>query len=775
MAPTDAQRQRIVAAVLAVVGPLLVFAAAALALTTYADADERQARENAGRVLNARVAEHADAATVMDRMLRQSQPQVLLIGPSYANTDVDPRLLAQRLRLPRDEVLMLSVPNSVGAHWYAVLKNRVFANGHRPRLVVVVSGLQSMLLATPLTEASYLNLAVHLEGPDPVIDAKMRRSTRLALARLREKRGMLREAAFGFARDVPASFLFRSPRDPSIPIQPAEIRTALDRVFDDDKVDMSLHARGTPVIDILTQERVYDPADLPTPERSFIPDITEIVRDHGARMVFVRPPMSPDIPDHMDDVVLPGVQEETVAVVHARGGSFVDMRGLPMSSDMFKDPDHMNVEGSRRFTEALARVLLGLDALEPDRAPDTLAPFEAASVEVIGDAGPLPALEADAAGPGRWLGPGTTLRVTFDQGWDALRGPFLAHLAAEQLRGEVGPTLRIDGVEVAVGRMEAAPPWTLWQGRKVLRAPDGPFVLEVTVPDDAGWTRITGLALGEGAGRVVLEGDSTGLDGARADLFGVFRQHEGVLIDETVHPTYLRPPGAVPKAERPVEDGPGKIGRYETSRWEFLSDERLIGETNFGSRCSPLRITDEGAELPLANVPCVEVQRKGQGRSCHTPEYIYFTTVDGTDPFTNGRRYKLVLDEGRRCDGAVWLYPKDHFEVAWPADRLAVFRRGADTLTFGARYLQKRPAKVEITLRVDGAEQLRTQVDGLDLKGGPLVVPLEPPIPPGTTDVVLEVRNLEHTFYLVTEAALSEGVAGRGPTGLPAVSAPAGR
>lgn len=748
--------QRVLAAVLAWVGPLVVLSSTVVLLWGWTDAEERQALANAGKVLNARVANEGDVVAAMERLLRQHEPEVLLLGPSYANTDVDPDLLATRLGLARSKVVLFSVPNSVGAHWYAILQNRIFAAGHRPTLVVVVSGLQSMLLATPLTESSFLNLAVHLDGPDPVLDAKVQRSTKLALARLREKRGLLRDAFFGLLRDLPPRLFVRSPKDPSVGVRPFEVRAALDRVFDDARVDMGLHVASTPIAAFAATTRTYEPSMLPSPAASFVPDITRLVRDHGARMIWVRPPMSPEIPDTLDDVVPPGFQEEVVGMVHALGGSFVDMRGLPMSSDMFKNPDHMNAEGSRRFTEALAKALLDLDALAPDRAPDTLPPL-APVVEVVGQPGDVPEPASSWSGEGTWVGPGATLRVTLAEGWDPLRGPLAVRVLAEQL-GRAGDAPEL----VAGGRWplvasDGNPQWRVWRLDRVLAAAQGPVVVEVQVPEGAAWVRITGLALGEGAGRVVILGRADSIDGVRAPLFGVFRYQDGVLVDETVHPTYLTPLPKVPGADRAVEEGSGRIGRYDTARWEFLSDERLIGETNFGSRCSPLRIAEDGAILPHANVPCVEVQRRGEGRSCHTPESIYFTTVDGSDPRTNGRTYRLVLDEGRRCDGAVWLYPKDRFRVAWPTSRLAPFRRGADTLEFGARYLQKRPTKVILTLMVDGEERLREAVSGTELQGKLLRFPIDPPVPPTSTDVVLEVENTDLTFYLVEAATLVEG------------------
>jgi len=753
MGATMARRwsvSRVFSLLLAAVAPVVVFAGAGWIVYHYDDAEERQAIENAGRVVNARVASGGDAAAAVDWLLARHDPEVVLLGPSYANTDVRPDIIAARLKIPRNDIALVSIPNSVGAHWYAVLKNRVFGGGYRPKLVVVVSGLQSMLLNTPLTESSYVNLRVHLsESEDPEITQRVKSDTRLQMARLREKRGQVRLAVTGLLRDIPARAILAR--------KPWETRKSLDRVFDDAMVDMSLHTEGTPIA-INRENRTYDETMLPTPDESFIPVITAMVQEHGARMVWVRPPMSPDIPVDMEDVVVPGTQERAIAMLHEVGASFLDMRALPMSRDMFKNEDHMNEEGSRRFSEALGKALWDLDSLREGVATDAVSPLQFAPPELVGAHGPLPEAEQNWPGQGLWVHPGTALELRVQEGWDPMRGPFLVQAVAEQLAGAEGaPTLEVDGLPVTLVPSDPNSRWRIWRARAVPNPPSGPFTIRLQVPEAGPFVRLSGLALGERSGRSFIVGDETAVDGARADLFGVFEVIDGVMVDLTVHPDFLNPVGGVPGANRDVLDAPGKMARYDTHKWSFLSDEVLIGETNFGSRCSPLRITDQGRLLPYPNVPCVEVQRKGKGRSCHTPDSIYFTAADGTDPYRNGRTYKMVLDDGRKCDGAVWLYPKDHFKVRFPEDRLAVFRKGASSFTLGMRYLQQRKAEVQVTLTVDGEVRVDERLDGRDYKSAkPKTWHLDPPLPVDVEQVELEIRNHEYTFYLVNSATLAE-------------------
>ena len=73
-------------------------------------------------------------------------------------------------------------------------------------------------------------------------------------------------------------------------------------------------------------------------------------------------------------------------------------------------------------------------------------------------------------------------------------------------------------------------------------------------------------------------------------------------------------------------------------------------------------------------------------------------------------------------------------------------------------FAQVKPADVTSQMIRKKIETLiEEEIDGRTLYDRPKVWRLEPPLPPGTTDVELVVENLEFTFYLFEELALSEG------------------
>lgn len=712
---------RRVSTVLALLGPIAVFGAAWAVLDGLEDADQGRQARNAGHVINAHVV-GLDTASAMDRLLESRRPRVVVLGPSYANTDVRTDLLAARLGLPRDEVVLLSVPNSVSAHWYAILRYRLFEAGQRPALVVVVSGLQSMLLTTPLTEASYVNLEVQLpEGGDPVVDALVGQEGSLWWGRLRGQRGIAHDLVFDALRRPAAAWFGLGRR---------QARDALESVFDDSLIDMDLY-RGATTLGGSDEApgQTYSPEMLPAPEDGFVPRITELVRENGARAVWVRPPMSPFVPPEMDDVVLPGVQERTIALVEQRGGDFLDMRALPMSSAMFRNEDHMNQEGSRRFSEALAAALQDLDALHPQADPE--------------HAGPL-AVTTEGVVPVVGAGESAVFHVG---GWSPLRGTFAVEVATS------GPaSVTVDGAPIELGYDPTLPGWSV----SATPADPGERPFDVVVRPTEGSIEVLGLALGRRRARTFLVGDVTVFEGHAVRTLGQSRVEGGVLVDASVRPTWDQPPVVPPLSDRAVIDLASEVAAYDTSRWSFLSDEALKGETAFGSRCSPLRITEDGRRLGPANVPCLDVMREGHGRSCHTLDRIFFTAPDGTDPATNGRTYRLALDPVRACDDAAWIYPIDRLTLRFPPEGVATLTGGGRWLRVGARYISQRKSELVVRLLVDGRTVLEETVDGRDFKKGALVRPLDPPVPPTAGSVELRLESHDHVFYLLNDATISE-------------------
>ncbi len=346
----------------AVVAPVVVIAlglAGMEQIRTFADQRENR---NAGHVINGRVVK-GGVVGVIERTLEQNEPEVIILGNSLSNTDIQPALLAKRLGLKKNKVQRFSIPNSIGAHWYLILKNRVYANGHAPKLVIILSDMQSALAVTPRSEASYLNLSVQMDIHEPVIDAKLGERN-YALERVRQNRGKFREKALTEARNAMVDVLFRQRLGSG---KDKQTEDALERVFDASKVDMRLHNNVIPIFAQTKKLQPFDPAALPLPQDSFLEEITQMVAANGGRVVYVRPPMSPLLPPELGDMVLPEVEPQVISLVESLDGTYLDTRALPFEATHFHNVDHMNDEGAKAYTEALARVIRDLPGMEAYR------------------------------------------------------------------------------------------------------------------------------------------------------------------------------------------------------------------------------------------------------------------------------------------------------------------------------------------------------------------------------------------------------------------------
>jgi hypothetical protein len=344
--------------------------------------------------------------------------------------------------------------------------------------------------------------------------------------------------------------------------------------------------------------------------------------------------MSPFIPEELDDVAPDGFQERAIAVVEEAGGTYLDMRGLPMSMDMFKNEDHMNTEGSRRFTLALAAGLLRAGGWRPLVPSQVVQGGEPATL--------APDLPLSRAAP---------LEITIDDGWDVLRGPLVVHVVVAGAPGGRPPEIEgfSPGIRPAFSPVaEDHGDRVLWTVDEAFPPPDPPWGLHL-----AGEGTVRSIAIGRGAGRALLLGGVRDADGATARLFDLGQVRGGVFRDERAALTYPRPPPPIPGPPKDIQVDDAGIAYFETPKYALLSDERLMGDTSYGARCSPLRVAEDGVILPGTNASCREVRVKRAGRSCHGPDRVWFVPADDTDPRTNRRAYRLVLDPERACDAEI--------------------------------------------------------------------------------------------------------------------------
>jgi hypothetical protein len=207
-------RSKMAAIALAILAPMCIIGLSAAAVHDYQlsgpNIKEKKEIKNAGQVMNGRRLK-TDVVQTMEAKLKARPPKVLILGNSTANTNILPNVLAKELGIPGKDVLVLSVPNSVTSHWYAILKNRVYANEHEIPLVIVVSPLVAMVLNQPFSEASHLNLLIQMNDEEPLLDTIIQRESK-AWSQMLQNRGVIRAASLDSVRDLAVGLFYPSPK-----------------------------------------------------------------------------------------------------------------------------------------------------------------------------------------------------------------------------------------------------------------------------------------------------------------------------------------------------------------------------------------------------------------------------------------------------------------------------------------------------------------------------------------------------------------------------------
>jgi len=321
--------------------------------------------------------ELSERALELDARLAAERPELVLVGNSLVGEGVDVEALKAALGGPRMSVMWEA--GTRPANWYAMLNNRLFANGHTPHAVVVVTTPEMLLQTGNLTEKAQESLIEHMGEYEPVINAKVYGTDSegsLFLQRLQGSRADAQEAARVKVRDATVGIIFGG-EGPVMERGEALAEESMAEVFGGEgDVDMSLHKRVIPVLQE-EDEGARARADTVGPADSFVPDIVALAQEHGSRVVFVWIPISPGLNEGAAPE--PEVTAELLAILNEAGAGWVDLHDLGLKRTQFKDTAHLNSEGRTIFTDALGEALvdiglMGDAALPAARAPLVLKP-----------------------------------------------------------------------------------------------------------------------------------------------------------------------------------------------------------------------------------------------------------------------------------------------------------------------------------------------------------------------------------------------------------------
>lgn len=351
----------------ALLPPVLALGGTWAALSTYEEgpATSREWKEllNAGTVVNG-VKRKEGAVAYMESQLAKSQPKVLILGNSYANTNLAPMQISYALGIQPGKVLTMSVPNSVSSHWYAILQHRVYDQGYQVPLILIVGGLQSLLMYEPYSEASYEDLMVQLDAREPVLGRYIDLS-HPELRKLARNRVLFRDVGLNTLRDTALDLFFTGGTEAHT--------AALEKLFSDENMDMSRHT-----IPGMDEESIEG---LPTPAESMIEDLARMVQANGSTLVYVRTPLLARTPEEKSDKVPEQTLHEVEAIFMRYGHVFLNLYDLELPVAAYKNAAHLSPEGARLFTVEVNKTLV--EVWGEDHRPER---FKEINVEELGGA-----------------------------------------------------------------------------------------------------------------------------------------------------------------------------------------------------------------------------------------------------------------------------------------------------------------------------------------------------------------------------------------------------
>lgn len=748
------QVPKLVGMVGAVLGPVALFVGAAVALRQDASLGEK--------------------GILFDQAARRQNWDIVVVGASFAGADIDGTVLADRLDSKLAKALILPVGASSAPTWYAVLKERIYANGLEPRLVFLPVSVATAMV-TRLSPGQMLKVKDQMPVPDSVVSRRtLGSNTPPALQSLLEHRGELRDPLLeGFRNFLPA-VLYR--------LDDEEIDVAATEVFGEQHEEAD--ARALPTVEVEAKAGDLTGWTVDDPYESYLSDIADLVEDHGGRLVVVLPPA---MRGHAHGQYIdPKVEAAMVDWAAERGVVWLDFRDLGWDESHFRDGRHMRTQSAREFTHLVADRLLSVDETTGQPVIPGMLPRLVSVVTRTGEGPPLPTpapipgknpCEVTVPLPGfAFLG-----RKAMENSFPRVKSPVRVWEGDQMLaqewkkgtctgtsshRGPIavnrlaadGPPLRLAWSE-AVPDGEVDPTYWVYPGTRVTWS----FADAVRSGGVPATVRVHAGRIGPGAGVPVLA-----VAGATAALTPDGRFSEASLPAPETGPwsINLESPPDGPflfvdwleivagdrKAVVVAARGPRSLEMFPPKEWTVATEPPALDpmpltgeegkfwfEVPWKARtdCSPLRVEYQGLLLP--EMPPGK-RREGMGTR-HQQRKLTFDPLPQTDA-TDG--YRVVYDPDRRCrklcrecSEQVWLYPGETLRTEVARNRRSGFAAPLQRIKLNTSLEVTAPAAASLMITVQlGEEVLLERSLGPDELGRTVELPLGRPVPPGDRAVL---------------------------------------
>ncbi len=286
--------------------------------------------------------------------------------------------------------------------------------------------------------------------------------------------------------------------------------------------------------------------------------------------------------------------------------------------------------------------------------------------------------------------PGTALSLDF-AGWPSPAAEYELLVGLEPIEGSgEGVTVTVDGL--ALPLEPAGERWL--QGSLRLPTPKGPWSVSIASPEGGPWLLVRWLAVRADGETVDLVGSEELMQPPVVSFLVMAEQSRAVVQGELPRFPLDFEPANARGAFRAALPGLDELSSV------------AIGKRLDCGRCTPLRLSEDGKLAVAPELFCGRVLQGEPGQSCQPEGSFMFTSSDGSDPRTNGRRYAVTLLGDRQMGQRWWVYPGDRASLPLLSVRQRQLRDGAARLRLeGTAFAGENQAgEVEIRLLVGERE-----------------------------------------------------------------------
>jgi hypothetical protein len=288
----------------------------------------------------------------LDRALAMAAPEVVLLGNSVTTAAVDVPTIAAAMATPPVVIADLAAQGSRPPFWFAVVKNRVYAGGYAPKVILVVVPTGHMMQVWPPQDAEKVLEQMGDDEPELAAQLFDESPLRYRITRALAPRTHLRDNVINTISYGSIGVLYgHAPGESAARGGWSKASLSMSRLFGvTAKVDREAGQGSTGV----TKPPVGFAVGATDP---MMARLTELAAAHQARVVVGLVPLRPDGPNVL---IRPGEQGIVTGLLQAHA-DIIDLRGADMPASMFQDEEHPSAAGKVFLTAGLAAGVRRLD------------------------------------------------------------------------------------------------------------------------------------------------------------------------------------------------------------------------------------------------------------------------------------------------------------------------------------------------------------------------------------------------------------------------------